>query len=159
MLQSIEQVFINLINFLKYSNKLNECFDGFDNYQIKNIYIDDCCSKKIDLEQKVDMTINKGSRPTYKTERGYKSSKLNDLFTDFYIYLTNTPDQIKEIILNHKVEIVDYKNNLDYDNPDKDGKSMEIYIYKLTEMLIEVNKKTPHETITLLHTDLKKILP
>jgi len=165
MLHSIEQEFIVLIKFLKDNNKLNVCFDVFDNFQIINIYIQDYCSIKVDLEQKVDKIIIKGAKPTYKTEKGYKSVKLDSLFKDFYNFLAHTPDEIKEIILNHKVEIVDEKHNLhydnpdrDYDNPDRDGKSMEIYIYKLTEMLNDANKKRPHETITLLHTDLKKIL-
>ena len=68
-------------------------------------------------------------------------------------------DEIKQIVLNNKVEIIDEKFNLDYDNSNKDSNTMEIYLYKLTEMLIEANKTTPNETITLLHTDLKKILP
>lgn len=159
MLSTIERNLMKLIIFLRETNKLNLCFKGFDENQIVDIYMTECCGKKINLEQKMEMTINKGTKPTYKTEKGYASSKLDNLFKDFYNFLVFTTDEIKQIVLNNKVEIIDEKFNLDYDNPNKDNNTMEIYLYKLTEMLIEANKTTPNETITLLHTDLKKILP
>ena len=159
MLHSIEQEFIVLIKFLKDNNKLNVCFDGFDNYQIINIYIQDYCSKKIDLEQKVDKIIIKGARPIYKTEKGYKSAKLDSLFIDFYNFLAYTPNEIKEIILNYKVEIVDEKYNLHYDNPDIDYDSTELNILKLIQLLNDAAKKDSSISIKLQHTELKKILP
>tara|TARA_R100001198_G_C5072445_1_gene117908 strand:- start:48 stop:527 length:480 start_codon:yes stop_codon:yes gene_type:complete len=158
MLQSIEQEFLVLIKFLKDNNKLNVCFDGFDNFQIMNIYIEDYCSKKIDLEQKVDKIIIKGARPIYRTEKGYKSSKLDSLFLDFYNFLAYTPDEIKEIILNHKVEIVDEKFNLEYDNPKRDYDSMEIKFIKLLEMLNDAIKKSPNGSLNIAHKELLKIL-
>ena len=39
--------------------------------------------KKINLDEKTIMIYNKYQKPIYKTEKGYKSDKLDNLFFNF----------------------------------------------------------------------------
>ena len=157
-LKPIQQQLIEMTEVQKRNNKLIEYFKGFDNHQIIDIFIRSS-SCKIDLEQKIEVRYNsKNKRFSYKTEKGYASSKLDYLFKDFYCFLVYPDNTIKEIVLTEKLNIVDYKYNLEYDNPERDENSILLNVSKLAELFIEAAKKNPHQEIKMLNEQIKLIL-
>jgi hypothetical protein len=157
-LKPIEQQLIEMIEGLKRNNKLIEYFKGFDNHQIIDIFIRSS-SCRIDLDQKIEAGYNsKKKRYFYKTEKGYASSKLDHIFNDFYRFLVYPDNNIESIVLTEKLNIVDYKYNLEYDNPERDENSILLNVSKLAELFIEAAKKNPHQEIKMLNEQIKLIL-
>lgn len=161
-LHSINYRLNELITNLTDSKKINSCFEFYDNNEIITLYITEFNGKKINLDEKTIMIFNKYNKPIYKTEKGYKSDKLDNLFYNFYKFLVYTPDEykdrIKAYIKDKKIEIIDEKFNLEYDNPKRDYDSMEIKFIKLLEMLNEAIKKSPNGSLNIAHKEIMKIL-
>ena len=161
-LHSINYKLSELITHLKDSKKIDSCFELYDNNEIINIYITEFNGKKINLDEKINMIYNKYNKPIYKTQKGYKSDKLDNLFHNFYKFLVYPTDEYKErikaYIKDKKIEIVDEKFNLEYDNPKRDYDSMEIKFIKLLEMLNEAIKKSPNGSLNIAHKEIMKIL-
>ncbi len=161
-LHSINYRLNELIRNVTDSNKLDSCFEFYDNNEIITLYMTEFYRKKINLDEKTIMIYNKYQKPIYKTEKGYKSDKLDNLFFNFYKFLVYPVDEYKERIRSYikdkKIEIIDEKFNLEYDNPTRDNDSVEIKFIRLLELLNEAIKKSPNGSLNISKNVLMKIV-
>ena len=142
----------------KTNGKLNSYFNGFDTYQIIDIFIKNS-SSRIDLDQKIEERYNnKNNTYCYITEKGYKSAKLKNIFNDFYRFMVYPNETIENIVLAEKFDIINEKYNLEYDNPERDEGTIKLSVSKLVELFIEAAKKNPHQEIKMLNEQIKIIL-
>ena len=105
------------------------------------------------------MEINKSSaKPIYKTQKGYKSNKLDNLFNDFYKFLSYPNESAETLILHEKLFFIQEKYDLEFDNPEAEQGSILITVSKLAELFIEAAKKNPHQAFRMSNEQLKTIL-
>jgi hypothetical protein len=159
MLQTIKTIMYNLVDYLKESKKLQAYLIGIDPNIIIDIYLENFAGKKINIEEKIQMEIIKSStKPTYKTQKGYKSSKLDSLFNDFFKFLTYPNESVQAFILHEKLNMIQEKYNLEFENPEAEQGSILITVSKLAELFIEAAKKNPHQEFRMSNDQLKTIL-
>lgn len=159
MLQSMRVTMYNLITYLKNAGKLHSCFNQIEPNIIIDIYIENFAGRKINDEEKIQMEISKSStKPIYKTQKGYKSNKLDNLFNDYYKFLTCPNESVETFISNEKLYMIQEKYNLDFDNPERDESKIILPISKLTELFIEASKKNPQQEFHMSNEQLKIIL-
>jgi len=159
MLESVHKIMYNLVNYLKESKKLQSYLIGIDPNIIIDIYLENFAGRKINAEEKIQMEINKSNtKPIYKTQEGYKSNRLGNLFNDFYKFLSSPNESVEAFILHEKLNMIQEKYNLEFENPEKDEGSILIVVSKLAELFIEATKKNPHQEFRMSNDQLKTIL-
>ena len=159
MLETIQKVMHNLVNYLDENKKLQAYLIGIDPNIIINIYLENFAGRKINAEEKIQMEINKSNtKPIYKTQKGYKSNKLDNLFNDFYKFLSYPNESAETFILHEKLFFIQEKYDLEFDNPEAEQGSILITVSKLAELFIEAAKKNPHQAFRMSNEQLKTIL-
>jgi hypothetical protein len=148
----------NLVNNLKERKIIQPYLSGIDPNIIIDIYIEKFAGKKINIEEKIQMEYIKSTKPIFKTEKGYKSSKLDKLFNDFYKFLSCPDESVEEFILHEKLNMIQEKYNLEFENPEAEQGSILISVSKLAELFIEAAKKNPHQEFRMSNDQLKTIL-
>jgi len=103
MLQSIHVTMINLIKYLNDTGKLHSCFNEIEPHIITDMYLSTFAKKKINDDEKIQMEYNKSTaKPIYKTQKGYKSTKLDNLFNDYYEFLSSPCEGIEYFLFINK---------------------------------------------------------
>jgi hypothetical protein len=100
MLETIHAHMYKVVNYYKDTNKLQTYLTGIDPELLIDIYSQNFAGGYINHGQKIQMEFNKlTGTPIYKTQKGYKSSKLDKTFTDFFNFLTTHNESAEAFIL------------------------------------------------------------
>jgi hypothetical protein len=100
MLETIYAHMYKVVNFYKDTNKLQSYLTKIEPNIIIDIYTENFAENKINYEQKIQVEFNKlTGTPIYKTQKCYKSSKLDKIFTDFLKFLTIHNERVEAYIL------------------------------------------------------------
>jgi hypothetical protein len=159
MLEPTRKVMYNLVNYLTVSKKLQAYLIGIDPNIIIDIYSENFAGSNINHEQKIQMEFIKSTnKPIYKTQKGYRSSKLDKTFNDFFKFLTTADESVEAFILHEKLNIIQEKYDLEFENPEAEQGSILILVSKLAELFIEAAKKNPTQEFRMSNDQLKTIL-
>jgi len=92
-----------VVNYYKDTKKLQSYLNEIDTELLIDIYIQNFAEKKINDGEKIQIEVNNITGTTiYKTEKGYKSSKLDRLFTDFCNFLLTHNESVETFIMLNK---------------------------------------------------------
>ena len=159
MLETTRKHMYKLVNYLKDTKKLQAYLIGIDPNIIIDIYSENFAGKKINHEEKIQMEFNKSTAtPIYKTQKGYRSIKLDKTFSDFFKFLTAANESVEAFILHEKLNIIQEKYNIEFENPEAEQGSILILVSKLAELFTEAAKKNPRQEFRMSNDQLKTIL-
>lgn len=117
-LSTIDDCLTDNYTYLLKANKVNPIYTDLDAVTVKELFFKYSYTRKIDLQQKVQK-IWKHNTLSYKTEKGFKSDKLYNLFKSYYGFITNPSTMVQQDITKYnsydKGEIVAEKYDLHYD--------------------------------------------
>ena len=99
MLETTHAYMYKAVNHYKDIKKLQTYLTGIDPELIIDIYSQNFAGNKINYDQKIQMEFDRYTgTPIYKTHKGYKSSKLDKTFTDFFNFLTTHNEGVEMFI-------------------------------------------------------------
>ena len=103
MLETIHAHMYKVVNYYKDTKKLQSYLNEIDTELLIHIYTRNFAETNINDGEKIQMEFNKSTgTPIYKTQKGYKSSKLNRIFTDFCNFLSTHNESVEAFIMLNK---------------------------------------------------------